>query len=53
MLTARDPIYWPKEEAKTYIAEHWEEWEAEKPAWFADPMWKANLPSYYLPETQR
>ena len=48
-ITSRDPVYWPKEEVRNFIVEHWEEWEAEKPAWFADPRWMANIPPSCLP----
>ena len=48
-ITLRDPVYWPKEEVRNFIVEHWEEWEAEKPAWFADPRWMANIPPSCLP----
>ena len=50
-ITLRDPVYWPREETQTFIAEHWEQWEAEQPSWFADPRWRANIPSHFLPTT--
>jgi hypothetical protein len=44
LITSRDPVYWPKAAVRVFIAEHWAEWEADPPSWFADPRWKAALP---------
>ena len=49
LITARDPVYWPRGAVRAFIATHWAEWEADPPAWFADPRWKATLPEEYLP----
>ena len=50
LITSRDPVYWPREAVRVFIASHWAEWEADPPAWFADPRWKASLPDEYLPD---
>jgi len=44
LITSRDPVYWPKDAVRDFIAAHRVGWEAEPPAWFADPRWKAGLP---------
>ena len=44
LITLRDPVYWPKDAVRDFIAAHRVGWEAEPPAWFADPRWKAALP---------
>ena len=44
LITLRDPVYWPKDAVRDFIAAHRVGWEAEPPAWFADPRWKAGLP---------
>ena len=49
-ITTRDPVYWTSVEAvRVFIASNWAEWEADPPAWFADPRWKAALPKECLP----
>ena len=50
LITARDPVYWPTEAVRAFIAAHWVEWEADPPAWFADPRWKAALPEECWPD---
>ena len=49
LITLRDTVYWPKDAVRDFIATHLEEWEANPPAWFADPRWKAALPKDCLP----
>jgi len=44
LITSRDPVYWPKDAVRDFIAAHRVGWEADPPAWFADPRWKAGLP---------
>lgn len=44
LITTRDPVYWPKDAVRDFIAAHRVGWEADPPAWFADPRWKAALP---------
>ena len=44
LITLRDPVYWPKDAVRDFIAAHRVGWEADPPAWFADPRWKAALP---------
>ena len=44
LITSRDPVYWPKDAVRGFIAAHRIGWEADPPAWFADPRWKAALP---------
>ena len=43
LITSRDPVYWPKDAVRDFIAAHRVGWEANPPAWFADPRWKAAL----------
>ena len=52
LITSRDPVYWPKAAVQVFIAEHWAEWEADPPAWFADPRWKAALPEDCWPNKE-
>ena len=53
LITAREPTYWTSVEAvRVFIASNWAEWEADSPAWFADPRWKAALPKEYLPNKE-
>ena len=52
MITARDPVYWPREAVRVFIASHWAEWEADPPAWFADPRWRAALPGECRPDKE-
>ena len=50
-ITARDPVYWTSVEAvRVFIASNWAVWDADPPAWFADPRWRAALPEEYLPD---
>ncbi len=49
LITTRDPVYWPKDAVRDFIAAHRVEWEADPPAWFADPRWKAALPTECWP----
>ena len=49
-ITSRDPVYWPRGAVRVFIASNWAEWEADPPAWFADPRWRAALPEEYLPD---
>ena len=51
-ITSRDPVYWPRAAVQVFIAEHWAEWEADSPAWFADPRWKAALPEDCWPNKE-
>ena len=44
LITSRDPVYWPTEAVQAFIAAHRVGWEADPPAWFADPRWKAAVP---------
>ena len=44
LITSRDPVYWPKEDVRDFITANRVGWEADPPAWFADPRWKAGLP---------
>ena len=53
LITSRDPVCWPRGAAvRVFIASHWAEWEADLPAWFADPRWKAALPKEFLPDKE-
>ena len=52
LITTRDPVYWPTEAVRAFIAAHWAEWEADPPAWFADPRWKAALPEECWPDKE-
>ncbi len=53
LITTRDPVYWPEEAVRDFVAAHWEEWEADPPpAWFADPRWKAALPEKCWPDKE-
>ena len=52
LITSRDPVYWPKAAAQVFISEHWAEWEADPPTWFADPRWKVALPEDCWPNKQ-
>ena len=52
LITSRDLVYWPKAAVQVFIAEHWAEWEADPPAWFADPRWKAALPEDCWPNKE-
>ena len=52
LITFRDPVYWPKAAVQVFIAEHWAEWEADPPVWFADPRWKAALPEDCWPNKE-
>ena len=53
LITCRDPVYWTSVEAvQVFIASHWAEWEADPPAWFADPRWRAALPEECLPDKE-
>ena len=51
LITSRDPVYWPKEAVRDFIAAHRVGWEADPPAWFADPRWKAALPKDCWPDS--
>ena len=53
LITSRDPVYWPTEVVRAFIAAHWAEWEANPPAWFADPLWKAALPEECWPDKEK
>ena len=52
LITSRDPVYWPKAAVQVFVAEQWAEWEADPPAWFADPRWKAALPEDCWPNKE-
>ena len=46
LITLRDPVYWQDiEVVRDFIATHRVGWEANPPAWFADPRWKVALPA--------
>ena len=53
LITTRNPQYWPKEQVRAFIAENWERWTREKPAWFVDPLWRESVPAWALPDDQR
>ena len=50
IITARNPDYWPREPVRAFIAENWERWTLEKPPWFVDPLWRASVPAWALPD---
>ena len=50
-ITMRNPAYWPKEQARAFIAEHWAQWTRDQPAWFVDPLWRESLPAWALPDS--
>ena len=53
LITAREPIYWTSIEAvRVFVTSNWAEWEADPPAWFADPRWRAALPKECLPDKE-
>ena len=46
--------YWAKDQTRAYIAANWEQWEAEpQEEWFADPVWKHNLPEWAWPDAEK
>jgi len=53
MVTSRDPVYWPEAAVQLFVAEHWTEWQADPPSWFADPRWKENLPEKCWPDKKK
>ena len=53
VIATRNPQHWPKEPARAFIAENWERWTREKPAWFVDPLWRESVPAWALPDGAR
>ena len=49
-ITARHPDRWPKEQVRAFIAENWARWAREQPPWFVDPLWRASLQAWALPD---
>ena len=52
LITSRDPVSGPQAAEQVHVAEQWAEWEADPPAWFADPRWKAALPEDCWPNKE-